>query len=144
MSTACLSFFSKLMDFARNKQARIFRELFCKIDVQFIREVGFDKHILLKMDSDSVALQIVDVYIKGVKTENQQTVSVPMLPAVVIKNSRAVKAYNTWKTKQKLINRNVMNRSFGPTDRNMFDDDKNGWNVDYDDTEEDRALAESL
>ena len=97
------------------------------------------------MDSDSMALRIVDVYIKGSgRSESSETVNVPMLPAVVIKNSRAVKAYNTWKTKQKLISRNVMNRSFGPSDRALFEDKANGWNIDYDNTEEDKALAESL
>ena len=51
------------------------------------------------MENDSIALKIVDIYLKGTKTNNQQIGSFAMLPAVVIKNARALKVFNQWKSK---------------------------------------------
>ena len=68
VSFACLSLLSKLMDYSRCKRAQTFRDLFCKIDVQFIREIGLDKHILAGAESDNIGIKVVDAYLKGTKS----------------------------------------------------------------------------
>jgi len=85
VSFACLSFFFKLMDFARCKRAQYFREIFCKIEVNFIREIGLDKHILAGAENDNLGIKVIDIYLKGVPSSTKQ-IAVQQMPAVAIKN----------------------------------------------------------
>jgi len=86
VSFACLSFFHKLLDYSWNKRANYFWELFCKIDVQFIWEIGLDMHILAGAENDNLGIKVLDIYLKGHPNPQSKQIPVPQLPAVAIKN----------------------------------------------------------
>lgn len=72
VSFACLSFFSKLLDFAWCKRANYFWEIFCKIEVNFIREIGLDKHIIAGAENDNIGIKVMDIYLKGCPSSNSK------------------------------------------------------------------------
>ena len=71
------------------------------------------------------------------------TISVPVIPAIVIKNQKALKVYMQWKGNQKQIKDQISKSMVWNKAGDKDLDDAAGWELPEED-EESRAMAQSM
>lgn len=85
----------------------------------------------------------MDIYLKGYPNPQSKSIPVPQLPAVAIKNPKALKAYMQWKKKQKVIDKNV-SWSFVMSKDTQIEENNQNWKFQSDNEEDWVFAAQSM
>ncbi len=87
-------------------------------------------------ESDNLGIKVLDIYIKGFKSSTSKSIQMPLLPATVIKDPKALKMYMAWKNKQRLIDKTI-SKSFVFNERPQLDENT----AQYFESEEDQLWS---